>query len=77
MPSSSYSNSSSSGGASTPHHDIHDDDFRFWSERQARRISYAISQVLRIDFAPEVIVADANVTALTKRILASQELLGP
>lgn len=73
----SNSNSSSgSCGTSTPY-DIHDDDFRFWSERQAKRISYAISQVLRIDFAPEVIVADANVTALTRRILASQELLGP
>ncbi|CAG8670879.1 1304_t:CDS:2, partial [Acaulospora colombiana] len=67
-----------SPGNSTPlHYDIHDDDFRLWSERQAKRISYAISQVLDIDFAPEVIVADANVTALTRRILASKELLGP
>ena len=77
------SNSGTPGG-STPGsassydiYDVHDDDFRFWSERQAKRISYAISQVLRIDFAPEVIVADANVTALTRRILASKELLGP
>ncbi|PVF99622.1 hypothetical protein CPB86DRAFT_783511 [Serendipita vermifera] len=67
-----------SSRSSTPlHYDIHDDDFRLWSERQAKRISYAISQVLDIDFAPEVIVADANVTALTRRILASKELLGP
>jgi phosphatidylethanolamine N-methyltransferase len=57
--------------------DPHEDDFRFWSDRQAKRISYAISQVLSIEFAPEVIMADANVTALTRRILASKELLGP
>jgi phosphatidylethanolamine N-methyltransferase len=63
---------------STPlHYELRDDDFRLWSERQAKRISYAISQVLDIEFAPEVIVADANVTALTRRILASKELLGP
>ncbi|KAG8837501.1 phosphatidylethanolamine N-methyltransferase [Serendipita sp. 400] len=67
----------SSSGTPNLSHDIHDDDFRFWSERQAKRISWAISQVLNIDFAPEVIVADANVTALTRRILASKELLGP
>ncbi|KAG8856563.1 phosphatidylethanolamine N-methyltransferase [Serendipita sp. 411] len=67
----------SSSGTPNLSHDIHDDDFRFWSERQAKRISWAISQVLNIDFAPEVIVADANITALTRRILASKELLGP
>ena len=54
-----------------------DDDFRFWSERQAKRIAYAIRTVLDIEFAPEVIVADANISTLTKRILASKELLGP
>jgi phosphatidylethanolamine N-methyltransferase len=73
----SNSNGSNSSCGTSALYDIYDDDFRFWSERQAKRISYAISQVLRIDFAPEVIVADANVTALTRRILASQELLGP
>jgi phosphatidylethanolamine N-methyltransferase len=65
------------GSSASAWYDVHDDDFKFWSERQAKRISYAISQVLSIEFAPEVIVADANVTALTKRILASKELLGP
>ncbi|KIM24595.1 hypothetical protein M408DRAFT_231463 [Serendipita vermifera MAFF 305830] len=77
MPSTSGTPGGSTPGGSTTSYDIHDDDFRFWSERQAKRISYAISQVLSIDFAPEVIVADANVTALTRRILASKELLGP
>lgn len=77
MPSQSGTPGGSTPGGSVSSYDIQDDDFRFWSERQAKRISYAISQVLRIDFAPEVIVADANVTALTRRILASKELLGP
>jgi len=54
-----------------------DDDFCFWSERQAKRIAYAIRTVLDIEFAPEVIVADANITTLTRRILASKQLLGP
>ena len=54
-----------------------DDDFRFWSERQAQRIAYAIRTVLDIEFAPEVIVADANVSTLTRRILAPKQLLGP
>ncbi|CAG7852914.1 Phosphatidylethanolamine N-methyltransferase Short=PEAMT [Serendipita indica DSM 11827] len=67
----------SSAGTPGASYDIHDDDFKFWSERQAKRIAYAITQVLDIEFAPEVIVADANVTALTRRILASKELLGP
>jgi len=53
-----------------------DDDFRFWSERQAQRIANAIRTVLDIEFAPEVIVADANVSTLTRRILASKQLLG-
>ena len=51
------------------------DDFRFWSERQAKRISLAIEQALDIELTPEVIVADANVGALANRILVSKELL--
>jgi len=54
-----------------------EDDFRFWSERQAQRIAQAIRTVLDIEFAPEVIVADANISALTRRILTSKQLLGP
>ena len=53
------------------------DDFCFWSERQAQRIAHAIQTVLDIEFAPEVIVADANISTLTRRILASKQLLGP
>lgn len=57
--------------------DNEDDDFCFWSELQAKRIAYAIRTVLDIEFSPEVIVADANISTLTKRILASKQLLGP
>ncbi|TFK29182.1 phosphatidylethanolamine N-methyltransferase [Coprinopsis marcescibilis] len=52
------------------------DDFTFWSERQAKRISAAVNQIFGVAYAPEVIVADANLTTLANRILASTELLG-
>ena len=52
------------------------DDFTFWSERQAKRILAAIKQIFDVDYAPEVIVADANLTTLSNRILAYTELLG-
>ena len=51
------------------------DDFRFWSERQAKRISVAIKQAFGVELTPEVIVADANISALANRILVSKELL--
>ncbi|OSD06666.1 phosphatidylethanolamine N-methyltransferase [Trametes coccinea BRFM310] len=56
--------------------DVRDpDDFRFWSERQAKRISLAIEQAFGVEIAPEVIVADANLSALANRILVSKEIL--
>ena len=51
------------------------DVFRFWSERQAKRISLAIELAFGVEIAPEVIVADANLSALANRILVSKELL--
>lgn len=51
------------------------DDFSFWSERQARRICAAIKQIFNVDYAPEVVMADANLTALANRILLSREIL--
>ncbi|KAJ7827877.1 phosphatidylethanolamine N-methyltransferase [Mycena olivaceomarginata] len=51
------------------------DDFSFWSERQARRICSAIKQTFDIDYAPEVVVADANLSALARRVLANNRLL--
>ena len=51
------------------------DDFSFWSERQAKRICTAIEQAFNVEYAPEVIVADANLTRLAHRILVSKQLL--
>lgn len=51
------------------------DDFRFWSEGQARRIVKAIQQVFDVEYSSEVIVADANLSALANRILVSKEIL--
>ncbi|KAH0833927.1 phospholipid methyltransferase-domain-containing protein [Lanmaoa asiatica] len=56
--------------------DVRDpDDFSFWSERQARRICTAIEQAFNVEYVPEVIVADANLTRLANRILVSRQLL--
>lgn len=52
------------------------DDFRFWSERQAKRISVAVKQAFGVELTPEVIIADANLGALTNRILVSKEFSG-
>ncbi|KAF9228138.1 hypothetical protein BS17DRAFT_849997 [Gyrodon lividus] len=51
------------------------DDFSFWSERQAKRICTAIEQAFDVEYAPEVIMADANLTRLANRILLSKQLL--
>lgn len=59
----------------TDAHERDPDDFRFWSERQAKRIAKAIRQVFDVEYSPEVIVADANLSALANRILVSKEIL--
>lgn len=51
------------------------DDFSFWSEKQAKRICIAIKQIFDVDYAPEVVLADANLAALANRILVSKEIL--
>ncbi|KAF8550645.1 hypothetical protein OG21DRAFT_1419342 [Imleria badia] len=51
------------------------DDFSFWSEGQAKRICTAIEQAFNVEYVPEVIVADANLTRLANRILVSKQLL--
>ncbi|KAJ7270623.1 phospholipid methyltransferase-domain-containing protein [Mycena haematopus] len=51
------------------------DDFTFWSEKQARRICSVIKQTFDVEYAPEVVVADANLSALARRILLSKEIL--
>jgi phosphatidylethanolamine N-methyltransferase len=47
------------------------DDFLFWSERQARRISIVIEQAFGVEYVPAVIISDANLTALANRIVVS------
>ena len=51
------------------------DDFTFWEEQQAKRICLAIEQIFSVEYVPEVIVADANLTSLANRILLSKEIL--
>ncbi|KIK41161.1 hypothetical protein CY34DRAFT_224284 [Suillus luteus UH-Slu-Lm8-n1] len=51
------------------------DDFSFWSERQAKRICCVIKQAFGVEYAPDVVMADANLTALANRILVSKQLL--
>ncbi|KAI0697797.1 phospholipid methyltransferase-domain-containing protein [Cytidiella melzeri] len=50
------------------------DDFRFWSEDQAVRISKSIQQAFGVELTPEVVIADANLSALTNRVLVAREL---
>lgn len=51
------------------------DDFSFWSEQQAKRICYVVKQAFGVEYAPDVVMADANLTALANRILVSKQLL--
>ena len=51
------------------------DDFRFWSARQAWRIARAVREMFGVEYAPDVVVADANLTALAERIVASWKLM--
>ncbi|KAH8822688.1 phosphatidylethanolamine N-methyltransferase [Flagelloscypha sp. PMI_526] len=51
------------------------DDFNFWSERQAKRISGAVKEAFQVEYAPEVVVADANLASLARRIVDSRMLL--
>ncbi|KAJ3742832.1 phospholipid methyltransferase-domain-containing protein [Lentinula detonsa] len=50
------------------------DDFSFWSELQAKRICSAIEQAFDVEYAPEVVLADANLSALANRILLSKQM---
>jgi phosphatidylethanolamine N-methyltransferase len=52
------------------------DDFRFWSQKQAKRIAYGIKMSFGVECSYEVVLADANATTLTNRILAARELSG-
>ena len=54
---------------------IDKDDFKFWSEKQAKRIAVCIEHAFGVEYASEVAVADANVSSLARKILISKELL--
>ncbi|KAI0000764.1 phosphatidylethanolamine N-methyltransferase [Russula compacta] len=51
------------------------DDFRFWSERQAWRITRVVREMFGVEYAPDVVVADANLSALAERVVASRKLM--
>ncbi|GJJ14041.1 hypothetical protein Clacol_008298 [Clathrus columnatus] len=51
------------------------DDFNFWSEKQAKLLAKGIEQTFGVQYSAEVIVADANLSALANRILISKEIL--
>ncbi|EJT97171.1 hypothetical protein DACRYDRAFT_85177 [Dacryopinax primogenitus] len=53
------------------------EDFRFHSLDQARRIALGIRAAFGIEFAQEVVVAEANVARLARRIVESREVLAP
>ena len=46
-------------------------------ETQAKRIAYCIKEAFGFDFAIEVVLADANVAKLTRRILEGKRVLAP
>ncbi|KAI3614456.1 phosphatidylethanolamine n-methyltransferase [Moniliophthora roreri] len=64
----------SRGDDNEPPDDRDQDDFSFWSERQAKRICTALKQAFDVEYAPEVVVADANLTALANRVLLSKKM---
>lgn len=51
------------------------DDFRFWSERQAWRIARSVREMYGVEYAPDVVMADANLSALAQRIIASRQII--
>jgi phosphatidylethanolamine N-methyltransferase len=51
------------------------DDFRFWSARQAWRIARVVREMFGVEYAPDVVLADANLSALAERIVASRKLM--
>lgn len=76
VPSSQEHNNSDDGTDSENGDAPSADDFRFWSEQQAKRIAKSVKAAFGIEYAYEVILADANLTTLTNRILATRDLTG-
>lgn len=53
------------------------DDFTIMDEVQARRIVSLCQMTFGVEMTPDVVVADANVGLLTKRILGARSLTEP
>jgi len=56
--------------------DEEDDDFIIMSEKQAKRIVNLIKAAFEVDISMAVVVAEANVGALARRILGARSLKG-
>jgi phosphatidylethanolamine N-methyltransferase len=56
--------------------DEEDDDFIIMSEKQAKRIVNLIQAAFEVDISMNVVVAEANVGALARRILGARSLKG-
>lgn len=56
--------------------DEEDDDFIIMSEKQAKRIVNLIQAAFEVDVSMDVVVAEANVGALARRILGARSLKG-
>jgi len=56
--------------------DEEDDDFIIMSEKQAKRIVSLIQAAFEVDISMDVVVAEANVGALARRILGARSLKG-
>ena len=54
-----------------------DDDFSILDVEQADRLAYAISQSCGVELAREVVIADANVSKLARRVIAGRRILRP
>jgi len=56
--------------------DEEDDDFIIMCEKQAKRIVNLIEAAFEVDISMDVVVAEANVGALARRILGARSLKG-
>lgn len=54
-----------------------DDDFSILDVEQAERLAYAISESCGVELAREVVIADANVSRLARRVVEGRRILRP
>jgi len=52
------------------------DDFTLMDEKQAKRIVSLASMSFGVELSPDVVIADANVGALARRVLGARSLAG-